>query len=256
MQRIRSKKAISPIIATLLLILIAIAAGVVVYAYVVGFIGSSTTNSGGSTNTLSVDQVNLASSASKMPATVYLRNLGPGTEPLNTGFYVKGSTINVQLAPAVALTLLSGTVSVTNVALTATGSNTIVVGLTCAAFTGTVTVTAFGTSGATSACPTASVTLTLPTGVVVSSSLATANVAFTAAVLSASPIIVGVGITAGTITVPINTVMPLTLAIQGEQVASGAGAGQANEPLTSGTTYTVQVTGTDGSSTTASAKSS
>ena len=46
----KEKKAISPIIATLLLILIAIAAGVIVYAYVVGFIGGSTSNSGGSTS--------------------------------------------------------------------------------------------------------------------------------------------------------------------------------------------------------------
>jgi FlaG/FlaF family flagellin (archaellin) len=44
---LKSRKwAISPIIATLLLILIAIAAGVVVYAYVSGFIGNSTLNTG------------------------------------------------------------------------------------------------------------------------------------------------------------------------------------------------------------------
>jgi flagellin-like protein len=42
------KKAISPIIATLLLILIAIAAGVVVYAYVIGFVGNTTPNPQGS----------------------------------------------------------------------------------------------------------------------------------------------------------------------------------------------------------------
>ena len=48
------KKAISPIIATLLLILIAIAAGVIVYAYVVGFIGGSTSNSGGSTSVIQI----------------------------------------------------------------------------------------------------------------------------------------------------------------------------------------------------------
>jgi archaeal type IV pilus assembly protein PilA len=41
---LRERKAISPIIATLLLILIAIAAGVVVYAYVIGFVGQSQTN--------------------------------------------------------------------------------------------------------------------------------------------------------------------------------------------------------------------
>lgn len=50
----KDKKAISPIIATLLLILIAIAAGVIVYAYVVGFIGGSTSNSGGSTSVIQV----------------------------------------------------------------------------------------------------------------------------------------------------------------------------------------------------------
>jgi flagellin-like protein len=48
------RKGISPIIATLLLILIAIAAGVIVYAYVVGFIGNSTTNPGGATSVLQI----------------------------------------------------------------------------------------------------------------------------------------------------------------------------------------------------------
>lgn len=42
----KEKRAISPIIATLLLILIAIAAGVVVYAYVLGFIGNSINQNG------------------------------------------------------------------------------------------------------------------------------------------------------------------------------------------------------------------
>jgi archaeal type IV pilus assembly protein PilA len=51
----KKKTAISPIIATLLLILIAIAAGVVVYAYVIGFIGGSTGNSGGTTSVLQIE---------------------------------------------------------------------------------------------------------------------------------------------------------------------------------------------------------
>jgi flagellin-like protein len=50
----QQRKAISPIIATLLLILIAIAAGVVVYAYVIGFVGNTTTNPGGSQSVLLV----------------------------------------------------------------------------------------------------------------------------------------------------------------------------------------------------------
>ncbi|MGI0091223.1 MAG: archaellin/type IV pilin N-terminal domain-containing protein [Nitrososphaerales archaeon] len=57
MQKIQNKRkqGISPIIATLLLILIAIAAGVVVYAYVIGFIGNSTSNPGGAQSTVSID---------------------------------------------------------------------------------------------------------------------------------------------------------------------------------------------------------
>ncbi len=51
---VKERKAISPIIATLLLILIAIAAGVVVYAYVIGFVGNSTTNPGGAQSTISI----------------------------------------------------------------------------------------------------------------------------------------------------------------------------------------------------------
>jgi flagellin-like protein len=51
----REKNAISPIIATLLLILIAIAAGVVVYAYVLGFVGNNTGNSGANISQLQIE---------------------------------------------------------------------------------------------------------------------------------------------------------------------------------------------------------
>src|SRR5271166_4822029 len=91
------KKAISPIIATLLLILIAIAAGVVVYAYVIGFVGNSTGNTGGSQNQLSLDQVSVASATSSFPVTAFVRNLGPSTESFDVGFYVKSSTLSTQM---------------------------------------------------------------------------------------------------------------------------------------------------------------
>jgi len=98
LEKIQNKKdGISPIISTLLLILIAIAAGVIVYAYVIGFIGSSTTNTGGSTNVLSIDQLTLSSKAARFPVAAYMRNQGPSTESFNTGFYVKGSSVNNQL---------------------------------------------------------------------------------------------------------------------------------------------------------------
>ncbi|MDG6994274.1 MAG: hypothetical protein JRN52_00005, partial [Nitrososphaerota archaeon] len=252
----RKRRAISPIIATLLLILIAIAAGVVVYAYVIGFIGNSTSNSGSTIDTLSIDQAVVSSKTTSFPVTVFVRNQGPSTENFNTGFFVKGSALDVQLAPAVTLTLASGSISVTNVALTGSGSNVLTVKLTCSG-TGTATVAGFGTSATSSACSGSAVaSLTLGAGVVVASSLATANTPFASFALSSTPTVVGVSITAGTISLPINAVIPLTLAQPGQQVASGAGTGQSNEPLAAGQTYTVQVTGTDGATTTVSAKAS
>ena len=54
--------AISPIIATLLLILIAIAAGVIVYLYVVGFIGSTSQNNGGTISIISIENACISAS--------------------------------------------------------------------------------------------------------------------------------------------------------------------------------------------------
>ena len=90
------KKAISPIIATLLLILIAIAAGVVVYAYVIGFVGNSTGNTGSNQNQISIDQVSVASATASFPVTAFVRNLGPSVESFDVGFYAKSSTLNTQ----------------------------------------------------------------------------------------------------------------------------------------------------------------
>jgi archaeal type IV pilus assembly protein PilA len=79
-------KAISPIIATLLLILIAIAAGVVVYAYVIGFVGNSTTGPGNTQGVISIDNF-CASSLSHCGGdnyTVAIRNVGSTTIPAGT----------------------------------------------------------------------------------------------------------------------------------------------------------------------------
>jgi archaeal type IV pilus assembly protein PilA len=51
----RRKSAVSPIVATLLLILIAIAAGVTLYAYISGFIGNASLSSGTTQSTIAVD---------------------------------------------------------------------------------------------------------------------------------------------------------------------------------------------------------
>lgn len=251
---LNQKKGISPIIATLLLILIAIAAGVIVYAYVVGFIGASTSNSGGTTNTLSVDQVAMSSKSANFPVTAYVRNEGPTTEAFNTGFFVKGSSLNDQLGPAVSLSVTgSNTLSITSgfLFINETSSTSVTVStnasaLTCTA-SATLTVSAFGASttvSCTGSPQALSAVLTL-TGGSVSTSPALGSASGSITVPSGKSAIIGTLVSAGTITVGVNNVFDFTLAPQGYQ---------SSNPLSAGSTYTVQVTGTDGASTTASAK--
>jgi len=78
----RSKHAISPIIATLLLILIAIASGVIIYVYVIGFVSNSTLNTGVSQSTISIDNSCVSVSATHCSGSQYsitIRNMGTNT---------------------------------------------------------------------------------------------------------------------------------------------------------------------------------
>ncbi len=73
----KNRKAISPIIATLLLIAIAVVASLVVYAWVMGYIGFQTSNTG---SAVQVQSVTFAGTAtSEKVATVYLQNVGTNT---------------------------------------------------------------------------------------------------------------------------------------------------------------------------------
>ncbi|NIM44758.1 MAG: hypothetical protein GTN80_09135 [Nitrososphaeria archaeon] len=56
---LKNRKGVSPVIATILLILIAIAAGVVVYTYAIGFLGTSTTTTQVEQSALSIDIADL-----------------------------------------------------------------------------------------------------------------------------------------------------------------------------------------------------
>ena len=256
----KGKKAISPIIATLLLILIAIAAGVVVYAYVIGFVGNSTSNTGSSQNQISIDDLAVASATSSFPATVFVRNLGPSVESFDVGFYLKSSTLSTQLDAAVSLTAVTTaqTVTVGSVTLaeaSATSLTVTVATTACTAVTDEVTVSGFGVSGTTTgSCTVAgagtlTTTLTLTGGLQVSTSPAYSSTAIGLAlpVTGTSPFIVGLTLSQGTFKVSLNTVGEFTLAQPGKQTTN---------PLTSGQTYTLTVTGTDAASAALSAKSS
>jgi archaeal type IV pilus assembly protein PilA len=263
MRKINSqeKKAISPIIATLLLILIAIAAGVVVYAYVIGFVGNSTGNTGSSQNQLSIDQLHVASATASFPATVFVRDLGPSVESFDVGFYLKSSTLSSQLAPAVSLTAATpgDTITVGSVTLaeaTATSILVTVATTACTATTDEIKVNGFNAAQVTTAgsCTVAgagslTATLTLTGGLQVSTAPAYGGsaLALALAVTGANANVVGISTSTGTLKVTLNAVGEFTLAQPGKQTAN---------PLSSGQTYTVTVTGTDGASAVISSKSS
>jgi flagellin-like protein len=263
----KEKRAISPIIATLLLILIAIAAGVVVYAYVLGFVGNSTGNSGATTDTLSVDQLTLTHVTSSIPVTAFVRNEGPNVESYNTGFYLKASGLNDILGPAVSVTItLGGTspiASVASVALAYVSSSSISVAVTLAANCGgtspTIALTVNGLGGtagslAATSCSAStgpfSATITAISPTVSSTFAASTGSALALSVVSGTTYVFGTSVTAGTLSTNVNQVSQMTLAPQ--TTSSNINT----NPLSAGTTYTFQVTGTDGASTTSSVKSS
>jgi flagellin-like protein len=70
----RGKRAFSPVIASLILMLIAVAAGVVVYAYVMGWLGGATGAPGGTQGEMQFDSIKI--DASDSTVTMYVRNTG------------------------------------------------------------------------------------------------------------------------------------------------------------------------------------
>ena len=260
----KKRKAISPIIATLLLILIAIAAGVVVYAYVIGFVGNSTSNAGGSTNTLSIDQLYLTHTTSSVPVTAYVRNEGPTSENFNTGFTLAASNLNLILGPAVtAQVTLAGTTptaTIAKVVLVYVSATSVQVQVTLNAACGgtgpTIALAVNGLGGtagnlAATACASTgpfSATITAISTTISSTFSSTTGLALGLSVVSGTTYVFGTSVTAGTISSAVNTVAAMTLAPQ--TTSSNVNTNQ----LSAGSTYTVQVTGTDGASTTLSNK--
>jgi len=70
----RGKRAFSPVIAALILMLLAVAAGVVVYTYTMGWIGGATTSPGGTQGKLLFDSIYGDTTNSKIK--IYVRNVG------------------------------------------------------------------------------------------------------------------------------------------------------------------------------------
>lgn len=102
-RQLRAKKAFSAVIASLILMLLAVAAGVVVYAYVMGWIGGTTQNPT-RTGQLQFDSI-YASSGTPGKIKMYVRNVG-GMDLNVSNIYVGG------VATANNTALTDGTVSV------------------------------------------------------------------------------------------------------------------------------------------------
>jgi hypothetical protein len=94
-----SRKAFSAVIASLILMLLAVAAGVVVYAYVMGWVGGATTNPR-QTGHLSFDTISASVGTSKI--NLALRNVG-GTNLMLANVYVQSvdltSYCSINFAP-------------------------------------------------------------------------------------------------------------------------------------------------------------
>ena len=103
----KEKRAFSPVIAALILMLLAVAAGVVVYAYVMGWLGGATKNPGAEYGELQIDSVTAEESTDVI--TIYVRNVGGkdltleyvyvegnGFTDADTGCTIPSSTLSVQ----------------------------------------------------------------------------------------------------------------------------------------------------------------
>jgi len=83
----RGKRAFSPVIAALILMLLAVAAGVVVYSYVMGWLGGATQNPGGQKGELQFDSIH--ATALDDVIKIYIRNVG-GKDLTISHVYVEG----------------------------------------------------------------------------------------------------------------------------------------------------------------------
>ena len=125
---LRAKRAFSPVIASLILMLLAVAAGVVVYTYTMGWIGG-TTQSGGTQGMLKFDSLYASATADEIY--IYVRNVG-GKDLMLSKIYVDGTdTANETAIADAGVTLTVQSVAYLNVTKTMTTSYFYEVSVTC-----------------------------------------------------------------------------------------------------------------------------
>jgi len=124
---LRAKGGFSPVISALILMLLAVASGVVVYAYVMGWLGGATNIPSGTKGELQFDSL-YATAGSPGTITVYIRNVGQ-KELTISRVYVNGQNMSFTLSDYIlSVGEVSGTVSVS---YTMTAGLTYEVKVTC-----------------------------------------------------------------------------------------------------------------------------
>ena len=127
-RRFRAKKAFSAVIASLILMLLAVAAGVVVYAYVMGWIGG-TTQTPTRTGQIQFDSLS-AKAAPTNTIQMYVRNVG-GTNLTISKIYIEGIDTANQTAITTGTTLIVQNVDFISVTYTMTKSYFYEVAVVC-----------------------------------------------------------------------------------------------------------------------------
>jgi len=108
---LRDKRAFSPVIAALILMLIAVAAGVVVYGYVMGWLGGATNVPPGTKGELQFDSL-YATAGPSGTITTYVRNVGQKELTLSR-VYVNGENKTFALSDyALSVGEVSGAITV------------------------------------------------------------------------------------------------------------------------------------------------
>jgi len=105
------KRAFSPVIAALILMLLAVAAGVVVYTYTMGWIGGATKSEGGQYGELSLDSAYANASEEKVYA--YVRNIGGKSVTPDEAYVNDKVTSSISSSPATITEGSSATVTIT-----------------------------------------------------------------------------------------------------------------------------------------------
>lgn len=100
---IKKRKGISTFIATLLLMVLAVAAGVVIYAYTMGYLGGFTTPQTMGALSLDTATLNTGAAANGVALTAYIRNIGHTGFTLNTVYIIYGTNTLKVTAPGFAL---------------------------------------------------------------------------------------------------------------------------------------------------------